>query len=462
MVDSEVVNSGDGTENKEEITLDNVELIFGFQLETLYKMAMKFYKENEKAGKLQVEYPVRLRFMAYSKQARMGTFKDELADVGWFDFIGSDARNEWKKLGDISKEQAMIEFVRLLDVVCPAFKSFTKEQAAIEAPKKHNSNPDKLNNYFNDLGESKEVIEKYQQQKKQIQEALNQQTHHQFLAYAQQTLPGEPLKQEELIKQLQEQHYSQYMSQCYARQSQAQAESLEAANGKGSDTSDSEAGPKPPSSYLQQGLERPPPKDKVRVVNDDEDSEASDEEAQEDVPSNPKIAPANLWTVKNIVEFKDNIRKEGPEGVLKCGHGETVTVRVPTHNEGTCLFWEFATDYYDIGFGVYFEWTVAETNQVTVHISESSDEEYDEEEGATEGNASGDVESGGPGKNLKPRDPNKPQVDEIVSVFRRDSHEEVYCGSHAYPGRGVYLLKFDNSYSLWRSKNVYYRVYYHK
>jgi len=29
-----------------------------------------------------------------------------------------------------------------------------------------------------------------------------------------------------------------------------------------------------------------------------------------------------------------------------------------------------------------------------------------------------------------------------------------------YPGRGVYLLKFDNSYSLWRSKTLYYRVYY--
>lgn len=32
--------------------------------------------------------------------------------------------------------------------------------------------------------------------------------------------------------------------------------------------------------------------------------------------------------------------------------------------EGTCLFWEFATDHYDIGFGVYFEWTTAQTNQV--------------------------------------------------------------------------------------------------
>lgn len=54
----------------------------------------------------------------------------------------------------------------------------------------------------------------------------------------------------------------------------------------------------------------------------------------------------------------------------------------------------------------------------------------------------------------------KPQVDEIVPVYRRDCHEEVYAGSHQYPGRGIYLLKFDNSYSLWRSKTVYYRVYY--
>ena len=51
-------------------------------------------------------------------------------------------------------------------------------------------------------------------------------------------------------------------------------------------------------------------------------------------------------------------------------------------------------------------------------------------------------------------------TEEIVPPFRRDCQSEVYCGSHTYPGRGVYLLKFDNSYSLWRSKMLYYRVYY--
>jgi hypothetical protein len=170
--------------------------------------------------------------------------------------------------------------------------------------------------------------------------------------------------------------------------------------------------------------------------------------------ANPKIAPASLWNSKSIVEFKENIRKgesvrnviyyrfclDGPEGIIKVGHGESVTVRVPTHEEGNCLFWEFATDWYDIGFGVYFEWTVAETNQITVHISESDEEDDEELEEGIAGNAAGDVESGST-RAPKPRDPSKPQVDEVIPVFRRASNEEVYAGSHSYPGRGVYLLK---------------------
>jgi len=52
---------------------------------------------------------------------------------------------------------------------------------------------------------------------------------------------------------------------------------------------------------------------------------------------------------------------------------------VPTHENGNCLFWEFATDHYDIAFGVYFEWTIPPDDNVQVHISDSSDE--DEEDG---------------------------------------------------------------------------------
>ena len=55
-----------------------------------------------------------------------------------------------------------------------------------------------------------------------------------------------------------------------------------------------------------------------------------------------------------------------------------------------------------------------------------------------------------------------PPTSVIIPIYRRDCHEEVYAGTHPYPGKGVYLLKFDNTYSLWRSKTLYYRVYYTK
>lgn len=65
--------------------------------------------------------------------------------------------------------------------------------------------------------------------------------------------------------------------------------------------------------------------------------------------------------------------------------GEVVTVRVPTHPDGKRVCWEFATDDYDIGFGVYFDWTTVTSTAITVQVSESSDEEDEEEEEEIEG-----------------------------------------------------------------------------
>lgn len=86
-----------------------------------------------------------------------------------------------------------------------------------------------------------------------------------------------------------------------------------------------------------------------------------------------------MWTRPQIKDFKEKIRQDA-DSVITVGRGEVVTVRVPTHEEGSYLFWEFATDNYDIGFGVYFEWTDSPNTAVSVHVSESSDDE-DEEEG---------------------------------------------------------------------------------
>lgn len=75
--------------------------------------------------------------------------------------------------------------------------------------------------------------------------------------------------------------------------------------------------------------------------------------------------------------FKMEVSAGKGDGVLRVGHGDTVTVRVPTHEGGSCLYWEFATDSHDIGFGVYFEWGKPTTTEVSVHISESDEEEED-------------------------------------------------------------------------------------
>uniref|UniRef100_A0A915PUR6 GOLD domain-containing protein n=1 Tax=Setaria digitata TaxID=48799 RepID=A0A915PUR6_9BILA len=292
-------------------------------------------------------------------------------------------------------------------------------------------------------------------------------------------------KQEALIKQLQEQHYQQYMAQIYAQQAKVAGASPDGEpiqandniNGQGgtqdqvdhegkrsrnqnSDVSDEEPGDDLPckeASLHDRKCISLFGMNEEEGTNDNDDALCLQIQIQS-TTANPAIAPASMWNRQDIVEFKNTIRKEGNESVIKVGHGETVTVRVPTHEEGSCLFWEFATDHYDIGFGVFFEWTVSETNRVSVHVSESSDEEAEEEFLQAQLRAN-DVESGSP-VGEKQADPNKPHIDEIVPVYRRDCHEEVYAGSHVYPGRGVYLLKFDNSYSLWRSKTLYYRVYY--
>ena len=51
-----------------------------------------------------------------------------------------------------------------------------------------------------------------------LQDALNAQTFSQFRAYAEQQYPDNPDQQAVLVRQLQEQHYFQYMQQIYQQQ----------------------------------------------------------------------------------------------------------------------------------------------------------------------------------------------------------------------------------------------------
>ncbi|XP_056619683.1 Golgi resident protein GCP60 [Triplophysa dalaica] len=449
---------------------------WGFPLVELYGLALKFFKEKD--GKaFHPTYEEKLRLVALHKQVLQGPYNpDASPEVGFFDVLGNDRRREWSSLGNMEKDEAMLEFVKLLIKCCNLFAPFIashkiekeelerkrreeeeqrrreeeeRERQRLEEERRRREEEERLRREEEERRQVEEERLRVEQQKQQIMAALNAQTAVQFQQYAAQQYPDSLEQQLILIRQLQEQHYQQYMQQLYqvqlAQQQAAlqkqQEDAIVLSTLEASEVSSPPAGEEGPllngrAESTTDSFEREP------------DLEAADEVTENGpTDSPPVIAAPSMWTRPQIKDFKEKIRQD-LDSVITVGRGEVVTVRVPTHEEGSYLFWEFATDYYDIGFGVFFEWTDTTNASVSVHVSESSDEDEDEE---------GEVHSE---EEKAKKEAGKPQVDEIVPVYRRDCHEEVYAGSHQYPGRGIYLLKFDNSYSLWRSKTVYYRVYY--
>jgi len=523
----------------------------GFPLDNLFQMARQFLKEKQGSRAIQLKYADTIRFAALSKQATIGKWDAaHTQNVGLLDVLGNDRKQAWMSLGEMSKEQAREEFIKLLVNRCPMFEHY------VEAHHVENEEKDRLRKEDENRRTLEQEAERIRQQeieqvsrleeqrkkreefqRKQIQDALNQQTYPQFKAYAEQQYRDNRAAQDELIRQLQEQHFQQYMQQVYQQQLLRNKTNTDSSTLNTSSSSSSSAtvptsstsssiNQLPPmasvsqsqpvsngssslnesAASLQTSFEslsiqtplQPPPSSSavtgatssaneqnqstptaavgatglpVPSIQANFDYKGQDEsldvhgidpslndadgndESSEGAREYPPIAVANMWTRKDIKEFKDALRKE-KDTVIKIGSGETISIRVPTHENGRCIFWEFATDYYDIGFGLYFEWTKSQSNTVTVHVSDSSE---DDEEGEDGGNPEKqDIEKGSRNSNKPP----KPYQDEIIPIFRRDSHEEIYAGSHTYPGHGVYLLKFDNTYSLWRSKTLYYRVYY--
>ncbi|CAH0387219.1 unnamed protein product [Bemisia tabaci] len=435
-IENERVNSCDKDLEDPDVSLTKT---WGFNLEELFKLALKFYREQD--GKaVNFSYQDKMKLLAYMKQISHGKCEPEkLRPVGVLDVIGRDRRLAWQNLGDMSSTEAKLNFINLVDQGCQLFKPYVQahktnllEQERLQKEKENEEKAEAERLRLEEEKQKKNEEEKLKQeaQRRLIQEELNQQTFTQFKSYAEQQYPGNPEQQAVLVRQLQDQHYHLYMQKILHNDNKV-------------------------------GVETNP----LGVPNLGNSTEESPSETQSegDTETIPTMQPASMWTRKDVKEFKESIRKEGGDAIIKVGHGETVTVRVPTHEDGSCLFWEFATDNYDIGFGVYFEWGKSESNQVSVHVSESEDDEDledEEEDDDFMDEPRGDSEMGLHRLNNSRLLNNRPPMSIIIPVYRRDCQDEVYTGSHQYPGQGVYLLKFDNSYSLWRSKTLYYRIYY--
>ncbi|XP_030036700.2 Golgi resident protein GCP60 [Manduca sexta] len=443
---------------------------WGMQLKEVYKHGLSFYKDKE--GKaIHLSYEDRLKLVAYTQQAAHGPFDpNSVPPLGVLDVIGRDRRAAWQALGQMSQIQAMAGFVHSLDRLCPLFKPYLeailkdledKKLQELKRAEEERAHMELQNRIA--LEKQKQQSNKLseEQQVQRIKDALNAQTYDQFLQYAQQQYPGNFDQQAILIRQLQDQHYQQYIQQLAVDQRLANSTIKDDQCEKVNETNDTKEEIEKDCNLNETECVAITDNKSMQTSEKTEPADYTEESRGEEESDDglPAVEEARMWTQADIMQFKESA--QASDGRLTVGHGETVTIRVPTHQRARCLCWEFATDNYDIGFGIYFEWSKSPTNEVTVHVSESDEEDEADEDGYGDDDLNIHSNSGDPevGSDRRTLSSHRPLLSIVVPIYRRDCHTEVYAGTHTYPGEGVYLLKFDNTYSLWRSKTLYYKVY---
>ena len=51
---------------------------------------------------------------------------------------------------------------------------------------------------------------------------------------------------------------------------------------------------------------------------------------------------------------------------------------MPTREDASCLFWEFASDNFDVGFGVQFEWIAEPPQKICLQVFDTDEDENEE------------------------------------------------------------------------------------
>lgn len=269
----------------------------------------------DKSGKaVQISYEDNLKLVAFTQQAAHGPVSPNAAPIGAFDVIGRDRRMAWQNLGNISRSQAMEGFVELLDRLCPPFRPYVeaikkdqedKQRLAIEEDRRRKEQLEQEKQRKSEEMKQEEQRSLEELQKRKLQDALNQQTYQQFREYAEKQYPGNPEQQGILIRQLQNEHYHQYMQQLHA---QIVIENNERLNGTTEhDSANLEAGLNGSNSNGHQSVisKESQPEDKETC---DSDNESGDYHA---------VSPASMWTKPDIAQFKGEVAAGKGEGVIK-------------------------------------------------------------------------------------------------------------------------------------------------
>lgn len=191
------------------------------------------YSDVEKEGKaVHLSYQQKCLLVAYTQQAIHGSFNPEIhGSVGVLDVVGKDRKVAWQGLGEMTRESAMLKFVETLNSACPLFEPCVQAQKKdIEMQVEREKEREIMRKREEERRKLEEIeelkrkaeLEEQEEKRKQIKEALNLQTYDQFKTYSEQQYPDNPDQQAILIRQLQEQHYIQYMQQIFQQQVSSQ------------------------------------------------------------------------------------------------------------------------------------------------------------------------------------------------------------------------------------------------
>lgn len=284
---------------------------------------------TEKSGKaVQFTYEDNLKLVAFCQQALHGPVTESLPPIGAFDVIGRDRRVAWQNLGSIGKSQAMEGFIDSLDRLCPSFRTYIeaikkdqeeKKRLAHEEEQRQQAERELERQREVDRKQLEEQKSREEMQKRKLQDALNQQTYLQFRAYAEKQYPGNPEQQAVLIRQLQNEHYHQYMQQLHAQMATEPNDKLvrlpderEVNEFGGNGIIGGDDGNCPMSTTINNGNLT----QKECLQTDEKEECDSDNESNDGFPP---VAPANMWTKPEIEQFKSEVAAGKGEGVIKVG-----------------------------------------------------------------------------------------------------------------------------------------------
>jgi len=274
--------------------------------ELTYKLAVRYYRT---AGTQElIEYNTNSQLMALNKQITRGPFIEENEpDLGWFDFVGHDRRAAWEDLGDMSKPDAMSEFVTLLETSAPAF---TKWLAAKKAEIAEQERLERVR---------LEEVRARQERERQERERQERDRQDRIRLQEQERAQLEQKRREEMAAEHQRQQQATAQQQA-ATKAAAQQQAAAAAAYATASPATAGAGGDGPADVSGAG------------------GEAA------------------------IAAFRTSLG-DNPDYAIVVGRGEVVRVRVPNRVPGsTRLLWSFCTEQYDIGFGLDFEVTTGDAD----------------------------------------------------------------------------------------------------